>query len=231
MDKTTSPLFQVGLVALICAVVSGCASTSPKESATAAPPAGQAAARTVSPGTYQWSPPVHISEADSVLNQPGTILAAACFGATDSSITVTLSNGVKIVFKGDGSVATCTGSGATTGAFSPNTTGNSDFDTVLGGFEYDDGPHQITLNGLTDGKRYSVQLFALDNRTDTGENAREFNFADPANSADVSQTAKMGDNVYVMATFVAHGNSMVIQENLPDDNNGNLNALVLRQLP
>ena len=180
---------------------------------------------------FTWQAPAPITTADATLNQIGTVAGAACFGATGSAITVTLTNGTNLVFKGDGSVATCTGNGTATGAFSGQTTGNANFNTVLNGFKYDGGPHAITLNNLAPGQSYSVQLFALDNRTDTSETTRQFNYQDPADATDISPTALMGNNVYVIGTFVAPGTNIVIQQNLPTANNGNLNALVVRQLP
>jgi alpha-L-fucosidase len=186
---------------------------------------------TVQRPLFAWQAPVPITTAEATLNQPGAVVGAACFGATTSAITVTLSNGANLVFYGDGSIATCTGNGTYTGAFASHTTGNAHFDTVLNGFEYDGGPHLITLKGLTPGTLYSVQLFGLDNRTDTGESTRLFNFQDPLDPSDISQTARMGDNVYLIGTFIAPGNTAVIQENLPTSNNGNLNALVVRQPP
>lgn len=185
----------------------------------------------VSGSLFAWQTPVPITTADATLNQIGAIVGAASFGATTTSISVTLSNGTNIVFKGDGSVATCNGNGTYTGAFATQTTGNANFNTVLNGFEYDGGPHRITLKNLTPGQAYSVQLFAVDNRTDSSENTRQFNYQDPSDATDISQTALMGDNVYVVGTFVAPGTNVVIQQNLPTSNNGNLNALVVRQLP
>ncbi len=191
--------------------------------------ASSVATLTVQPPLFTWQSPVPVPTAAATLGLPGAVVGAACFGATSTSILVTLSNGPRLNFKGDGSVATCTGSGSSPGAFAPRPTGNLNFDEVLNGFEYDGGPHLITLKGLTPGTLYSVQLFGLDNRTGTGENTRLFNFQDPLDPTDISPTAQMGDDVYVVGTFIAPSSTVVIQENLPTSNNGNLNALVLRQ--
>lgn len=181
---------------------------------------------------FNWQPPVMISSADATLNLPGTIVGAACFGATSTSINVTLANGTNITFYGNNSVATCTGTGTATGAFIGRSTGNPNFDAVLDGFKYDGGPHTITLNNLTPGKIYSVQLFGLDNRRIIGtEIPRAYTFQDPQDDTAISQTAWMGQNVYLLATFIAPSNSVVIRQNLLNGNNGNLNALVVRQLP
>jgi hypothetical protein len=177
---------------------------------------------------FTWSAPVPITTADATLDLSGTIVSAGCFGATSSSITVPLSNGTGIIFKGDGSTATCTGQGAFTGA-NTNSTGNGLFNAVLNGAEYDKGPHTITLKELTVGQNYSVQLFALDDRGGS-ESARRFTYQDPNDAADMSRMSTMGDNVYVVGSFVATNTNMVIQQNLLASNHGNLNALVLRML-
>jgi hypothetical protein len=185
----------------------------------------------VQPGkTYAWSAPVPITTADATLNLPGTTVGAACFGATSFSITVTLSNGTNIVFTGNGSTATCSGQGTFTGA-NTNNTGNANFDTVLNSAEYDNGSHTITLKGLPVGQLYSVQLFALDDRNPATVGFRQFNYQDPNDSTDASATSTMDANVYVVGTFVATNANMVIQQNLPRSNNGNLNALIIRALP
>ena len=68
------------------------------------------------------------------------------------------------------------GDGPAYGAFNgdgtsgTNTTGNANFDTVLNGFDYGNGPRTITLNNLIPGQKYAVQLFALDDRSNYGAN-------------------------------------------------------------
>jgi alpha-L-fucosidase len=185
---------------------------------------------------YSWSAPVKITTADATLNQFGTIVGAAAFQG--SAATVTLTNGTNIIFKTDGSAATATGSGTTTGAFTGNT-GNANFNAVLTRFNYDGGPKTITLMNLVVGQAYSIQLFALDDRNDSSaESSRQASFQHPNNSSDVSATFLMGDNVFVTGTFTAPPNgastnvNVTIQENLPTGpGNGNINALVVRALP
>jgi hypothetical protein len=182
-----------------------------------------------------WSAPTPITTADATLNQFGTIVGAASFAL--SAPTVTLTNGTSIVFKTDNSVASCTGAGASTGAFTGNT-GNTNFNTVLNGFNYDNGPKTITLNNLVVGQNYSVQLFALDDRDDVSQEIlRTASFQQPNNPSDVSATFLMGSNNFVTGTFVAPVNgtnttvNVNIQENLPSGGDGNINALVVRALP
>jgi hypothetical protein len=147
--------------------------------------------------TFTWSAPVKISTADATLGLPGTNVSAACFGATSTSITVTLSNGKNIVFKGDGTTATCTGQSTFTGA-NTNNTGNATFNKVLNSAEYDSGPHIITLKGLAVGQLYSVQLFALDDRNPATVGFRRFNYQDPNDATDISQTFTMAADVYMV---------------------------------
>jgi hypothetical protein len=184
---------------------------------------------TPSAPTYAWSAPVRITTADATLNLPGTNVRAASFGATSSSIIVTLSDGTNIVFRGDGTTATCSGQGTFTGA-STNNTGNANFNSVLNSAEYDNGPHTITLKGLAVGRPYAVQLFAVDDRNPATVGFRQFNYQDPNNAADISQTSTMDADVYIVGTFVATNTSMVIQQNLPSSSSGNLNALVIYAL-
>jgi len=182
-----------------------------------------------------WLSPTPITTADATLNQFGTIVGAASFALT--ATTVTLSNGTNIAFKTDNSVASCTGAGAGTGAFTGNT-GNANFNTVLNGFNYDNGPKTITLYNLVVGQTYSVQLFALDDRNDVSQEIlRPASFQQPVSPADVSATFLMGNNDYVTGIFVAPTNgtsatvNVNIQENLPSGGSGNINALVVRSLP
>ena len=175
---------------------------------------------------FLWSFPTAISRADATLSQSGTIIGAEAFGPTPAIVVLT--NGTSVDFKADGSVATTTGLGTATGAFS-GSTGNAAFDGILTQFNWDGGPKTITLNNLVAGQQYAVQLFGLDDRSGT-PGARHANFQDPADPYDYSSVFVMANNVYTIATFTASGTSVSIQENLPDSGGGNINALVVRQL-
>jgi hypothetical protein len=187
----------------------------------------QTATLTVQPVTplFVWSLTAAITTADATLNQSGTVVGAAVFGATPGIVVLT--NGTSVDFKADGSVATATGAGTATGAFSGNT-GNASFNAILTQFNYDNGPKTITLNNLAAGQQYAVQLFALDDRNGTG--SRSANFQDPNDQYDFSATFFMPDNVYTLGTFTASGSTVNIQENLFAGGGGNINALVIRQL-
>jgi hypothetical protein len=113
---------------------------------------------------YTWSPPVPITTMDAKLTQPGSVVGAAVFAGTEQ--LVVLANGTNINFKADGSVAPVTGAGTATSAYLSATTGSPNFDALLMQFSWDGGPKTITLKNLTAGQHYSVQLFALDDRSD-----------------------------------------------------------------
>lgn len=189
----------------------------------------------VSLAKYQWQAPVPFNglNADQILtNVAGSFVGAAAFGNT--SHQVALSSGRLLTFTTDGTIASTTGSGTSTGAYPAGTgvtTSNANFDATLNGFSYDGGPKTISINNLLVGEQYSVQIFALDDRSlGGGESNRLANFQDPYDAADVSATFKMGDNVYVIGTFTAASTTETIQMNLPTSNAGSLNALVLRAL-
>jgi len=174
---------------------------------------------------FVWSVPAAITTADAVLNQAGTVVGAATFGATPAIVVLT--NGTSLYFSTNANVASATGAGTATGAFSGNTS-NSVFNAILNAFNYDNGPKTITVGGLVSGRQYAVQLFALENRS--GLTTRQANFQDPNDGGDYSDIFNLGDNVYTIATFTASSSTATLQENLPTSGYGNINALVVRQL-
>jgi hypothetical protein len=189
----------------------------------------------VSLAKFKWQKPVAFNglNADQILtNLAGNYAAAAAFGG--ASYDVTLGNGRIYTFSSDGSVASVSGQGTGSGAYPAATglsTSNANFNAVLNRYSWDGGPKTLYLNNLVSGETYSVQLFALDDRSlGGGESNRLCNFQDPNDEADISDTFKMGDNVYVVGTFVASSSTETIQVNLPTGNAGSMNALVLRAL-
>ncbi len=146
-----------------------------------------------------------------------------------SSITVTL-GGSSIVFAPANTswAGLAGGNGYTTGA-NTNSTGNANFNSCLNAFYYDGGPHIITMSNLVVGRQYSVQLFALDDRSlSPAGSARTVNWQNPADSVNVSPTYSMADNKYIVMTFMASNTVQAIQENLINSGYGNFNCLVLR---
>jgi hypothetical protein len=179
-----------------------------------------------------WSQPKPITTAEATLNQPGTIVGAEVFGTVPK--TIVLNNNIIITFETNGSVATLTntrpvwGGPSTTGAFS-GTTGNKDFDAILSQFNFDDGAKTIVLHKLVVGRRYAVQIFALDDRIGD-PSVRQVNFQNAKDAHNVSPGFIMSDNAYIVVVFIASNEDVAIQENLPTGNRGSLNALVLRDL-
>jgi len=142
-------------------------------------------------------------------------------------IMVTNGTGNAIAFAGSGAWASVTGgSGFGTGA-NTNQTGNTNFNSCLDSFTFDNTAHTITLNGLVAGQQYQIQLFGLDDRA--GNGSRRQNYMDPSDTQDTSATSRMGDNSYLLGTFTATSTSQTFQQNLPDTL-GNFNCLVLRSV-
>ena len=199
------------------------------------PNSAQASAATLSPFVYSWGSPVSFAglNASQILtNFPGTQIVGAMLAQNGgSTITVTPGSGSPIVFApADTSWAGLSGgNGFTTGA-STNSTGNTNFDSCLNAFYYDGGPHIITLSNLVVGQQYSVQLFALDDRSGLSPagSARTVNWQNPADSINVSPTCSMAANDYIVLTFMASNAVQEIQENLLNSGDGNFNCLVLR---
>ena len=203
--------------------------------------ASAAARLTVKPWSdaqIQWSSPVSMTgmNAGEILtNVPGAYLEAADF-FYDSFITVNTA-GQQYVFRSDGTSVSLAGGAYYNGQFETNaiygsgalgtnSTGDARFDAALNQY-YDGGvSNVITLNNLIAGQQYSVQLFALDNRSGTLSESVDFVNANDPN--DVSTQFAMGDNVYMTGTFTATNTYQIIQENLLTGGFGNINAVVVR---
>ena len=181
--------------------------------------------------------------ADYGLDQPGTLIGAEAFGLTNTTVTITLTNGTSIDFMSDESVAHATGCGIFNTGSTTYTT-NAAFDTVLAAFNWDCGPKTIEIYGLTPGNLYSAQLFAVDERqVGFGVGLRQAYFQDPNDPANVSDVFLMGQNVYTVGIFIANSTSQIIIEQCPGaiagngatagewNTQANINALVLRGLP
>lgn len=190
-----------------------------------------------------WSTPVIFSglTAGQILtNAPGSYLEGAFFGSAAGPFPVSV-NGEIFTFTGDGSSASVVGNqGVSSGAWlvGTNTTGNANFDAVLNQFAYDSvgTTHTITLHNLVVGQEYSVQLFALDDRSlSPSVNVRPCDFQATNDPADVSATYTMGTNAYVIGTFTAPTTDVAVQQNLLSSSgggiaSGNINAVVVRAL-
>ena len=202
-----------------------------------------AATLTVNPWSdaqIQWQAPISLSglSAGQILtNTPGSYLEAADF-FYDSFITVTAGN-QQYVFRPDGISASVlnspyyndqfeTNAISGSGALGTNATGDSNFDGALN--QYFDGgiSNVIVLKNLVPGQQYSVQCFALDNRTN--DISELVDFANAGDVNDVSSSFAMGNNASITGTFTATNTYQVIQENLLTNGLGNINSLVVRAL-
>ena len=193
---------------------------------------------TVVPSTqmvYTWQAPVSITglTAEQILDDiPGTYFEAEGAWPYYGYTVTTLNNNVYF-FDGTSGSATVSHQSSdywwgTTFSSAGNTTGNTYMDDVLSCQFGDGGVHYITMHNLTPGVKYSVQLIGLDDNT--SDTARQSNYQDLNNSSDVSATFAMGDNAYVIGTFTAIDPDMTVQQNLLTSGNGNINAIIVRDM-
>jgi hypothetical protein len=187
-----------------------------------------------SSAAIQWSAPVAITNltAAQILGLPGLFVGASSYGA-GSVVTVTI--GAETFTFNTGSWYPLGGGfgGGKTAVYTGPSTGDTNLDTVLGIDEEDaytgtpaTVPPTVTLNYLTVGQLYSVQLFAIN---DTAGSLREISFANDTDPADVSPAFQMGDNVYVLGTFIATSGTQVIDQN-EADGHGYMSCVVVRNL-
>jgi hypothetical protein len=159
-----------------------------------------------------WSAPVAINPTPStaltaaqILSPYGTNFEAELFNgaAVNGGVDVTVTNGTT-VFTFDNTSAAAALANTTrglTGQYTGASTGDTNLDLVLNtGYEVFSGPFNITLNNLTVGQLYTVQIFGLNDNTGP---TRQGNFSVPTDNTDVSASFLFGDNVYVVGTFKA----------------------------
>jgi hypothetical protein len=187
---------------------------------------------TVLPPLYSWSSPVAfngLTASQILTNPPGTVVGAIGFGLAQPVIVNPGGNYAPVVFGqfSDPTVASVSSPGGLlfgSGAYpagTGNTTGNAAFDSVLNTFAYNGSPLTINLINLVAGQTYSVQLFAVDDRS--GGSTETVNFQN------ASSTFAENTNAYVLANFTVPANTttVTLQENLPAGL-GTINALVVR---
>lgn len=179
------------------------------------------------PTLIHWSKPVPfngLAAAQILENPPGTFFEAEVFGGT-TPISFVL-DGTDYVFNTDGSVAAIVGGvGNRTGAYTGPSTGNTIFDSVLNICNEVSGGYVVTVNNLTPGTLYSFQLFAFD---DSAATLRQGSFSDATVAADVSPAILMGDNAYIVGTFVANAATEGVTMNFADTH-GYFGSVIVRQ--
>jgi len=191
--------------------------------------------------TITWDNPIHITSV-SQIDTNGVLAHAGRWGGKtvvvhDGANIVTFT-GRKITSSGSSdAIATTSGQGVYSGAFSGDT-GNSKFNAVLDSFAFDGpNPRVLELRGLTVGHSYEVQVFALDDRNlvkkDHRPGTRVVRLGDQAGfKGSNSKQFMMKDNDGVTGHFVATSSKVEIYEDEmnPIDHSGNINAYVLRDV-
>ncbi len=187
---------------------------------------------TLLPPLYSWGSLVAfngLTAGQILTNPPGTVVGAVAFGNAAPTIVYPGGNYAPVVFDmfADPTVASVTSPSGIlygTGAYpagTGNTTGDTNLNSVLNNFAYNGSPLTIKLINLVPGATYSLQLFAVDDRS---SGASEL-----VNFQNSSSTFAENTNVYVLANFTApaNTNTVTLQENLPNGL-GTINALVVR---
>lgn len=195
-----------------------------------------------------WQTATAFDKTGSALNQAGTVVSAfSAYG--NVNVTYSTGSGSSIMaFQGLGSLGGAmsfsgyqgiTPSGSNVANYSSAT--NANFGLALSSFLYD-GWQTVTLNNLTVGRTYAVQMFSLDNRSYFSTN-NQF-YTDPLGN----QSGKflLGSDSYVIGTFTANATTESIAVNsdychgslctgMPDSYRQyhamtNVNAVVLRDV-
>jgi hypothetical protein len=164
-----------------------------------------------------WSEPVRMSTAEQTLDLPGRIVHAAVQFGSPTDIDVTLANKKTVRFVAasfDGGASPVADLGRAGNRFASmfgfKGSGNDVFDRVLSGgaVEGRDASGVLSLRGLTPGKRYTVQLFAIDMRGRDGCGGdvtdcrrRPVDFGD--GEGHFSKRVLEGSGSYVLGSFAA----------------------------
>jgi hypothetical protein len=164
-----------------------------------------------------WSEPVRMTTAEQTLGLPGRTLHAAVQFGSPIDVDVTLANKKTVRFVAasfDGAaspVADLSHAGNRFASmFAFKGSGNDAFDGILSGgaVEGHDASGVLSLRGLVPGKRYTVQLFAIDMRGRDGCGGdvtdcrqRPVDFGD--DEGHFSKRVFEGSGSYVLGSFVA----------------------------
>ena len=169
-----------------------------------------------SAASITWSEPVRITTAEQTLGLPGRTLHAAAQFGSPADIEVTLANKKTVRFSAvtfdDGKSPVADLSKASKrfdSLFAFRGSGNDAFDRVLSGGAVEGRESGVlSLRGLTPGKRYTVQLFAIDMRGRNGCGGditdcrrRPVDFGD--GEGHFSKRVFEGSGSYVLGSFVA----------------------------
>ena len=176
-----------------------------------------------SAASITWSEPVRMTTAEQTLVLPGRTLHAAAQFGSPTDIDVTLANKKTVRFVAvsfdDGKSPVADLSQASkrfASMFAFKGSGNDAFDRVLsGGAVEGRASGVLSLRGLVPGKRYTVQLFAIDMRGRDGCGGditdcrrRPVDFGD--NEGHFSKRVLEGSGSYVLGSFVADRTSQTV---------------------
>lgn len=174
-----------------------------------------------------------ITEITSVddIDLTGTLAHAGSWGSGSSTVTA---GAESIIFDDvDNANATATQNGevAIPEQFAEPLGFDPDFLVAMDSFAYDgDNPKVITLNGLTAGNIYQVQLFASDDRTCCSGRTQLWSDNASPGGGNETGTFSHGDSPYVIGRFVADGTSQSIYGHGVAQTQTIVNGYVLRDI-
>ncbi len=168
-----------------------------------------------------WSVYGTVSSSNDVLNNGSLIQAEYAGGAGLLTINgITFQNGFTSYVAADGA--------STRDDVYNGDTGDAAYDIMLDHFAYDGtDPGVLTLNSLSIGSNYQVELWSLDDRG--GIDTRTENFDDGAGG--ISPTITTGNNTIILGTFTADDTHQIINVNGVGQTAHNLNAFEVMAVP
>lgn len=179
--------------------------------------------------TIAWGAPTTVT-ADTDVNLNGTLISATTWGAGNGNVV----NGVTFAGNNDNAIMAVTKNNITNqaGGFDPTgTTVSAGFETILDSFAFDGpNPKVLTLNGLTVGNVYEIQLFVSDDRGCCSARTQLWSDNPTAGAGNESATFAHIDSTYTIGTFTATAATELIYGRGVGQNQNGLNAAVLRDV-
>ena len=180
---------------------------------------------------------------NSDISLVGSLVHAASYGSGAATVNVTV-GGEVIPFEGESgfgggivstanSSVTVSGRAGQTGFFnSAGTTVSANFETVLDSFAFDGpNPKILTLNNLSIGQAYQIQLFVSDDRSCCNSRTQLWSDNPVSGSGNETTTFAHSTSPYDIGTFVAGATSETIYGHGVAQNQNILNGYVLRAIP
>ena len=196
----------------------------------------------VSAATISWIAHGTVTDNHDI-SLAGTLVHATTYGSGGATVNVTVGSEV-IPFEGEtafaggivttpNSTVTVAGRTAQTGFFnSAGTTVSANFETVLDSFAFDGpNPKVLTLNNLTVGQEYQIQLFVSDDRGCCSARTQLWSDNAVVSTGNETVTFTHVTSPYDIGTFVAGATSETIYGHGVGQNQNILNGYVLRAIP